>query len=148
MARDRRRRSGVDVGRGADLEGDTSVANEVREPSEFVALTHPGDVVDDAHAVSQSLGVAELHGLPYRRETKGFAGVDGHVEVLSLHEVKGAQVVRGGESDLGDREGEAAEALIAKGDGELGDDLAQVGLAHRRENGTTDDDAHLAARLL
>ena len=133
------RGAGVHVRGGTYLERDPTIANVVGEPTELVLAVNLLDVVDDAHSVAQSLGVTELHRLPDRRQPKGLARVNREVEVLSLDEVKGPKVLRRGEAIFGSRDVEAADAFVAKVDRELGDGLAQVGLAHGREDGAHDD---------
>ena len=82
--------AGVHVRGRADLERDSSVAHEVRQSPEVVVAVLFDDVVGDAHPVAEPFGVAELHGLPDRGQAEGLAGVDRHVKVLALHEMKGA----------------------------------------------------------
>jgi len=42
------------------------------------------------HPVAEPSAVTELHGLPDRGQAESLAGVDRHVKVLALHEMKGA----------------------------------------------------------
>ena len=54
----------VHVGSGAEFERHSSVAHELGESPEHLMARLASDVVDDAHAVPQSFGSAELQRLP------------------------------------------------------------------------------------
>ena len=132
--------AGAHVGGGAHLQGDAAVPDEGGQAAEVgLAVGAVLDVVDDAHAVAQALGPAELDGLPDRRQAEGLAGVDGHVEVLPLHVLEGVQVPGGREALLGAGDVEADHAEVPVAHGQLGD-LGGVGLlAHGRQQGAHDD---------
>jgi len=124
----------VHVGSGAELERHSSVAHELGETPEHLVTRHAADVVDDANAVPQSFGAAELQRLPNRRQSECLASVNGGVEVGALDELEriemsGRWVARFGAGDV-----EADHAFVAELDGEFGDFLAACRGAHRREN--------------
>ena len=92
------------------------------------------DVVDDAHAVAEPLGAAELHGLPDRRQPEGLAGVDRDVEVLRRDELEGVEVAGGRVAGLAAGDVEADHAGVAVAHGQLGDLGGVGGVAHGRDD--------------
>ncbi len=147
MSCDRRGGAGVHVGRRTHFEGDTTVANVVRETTEAVVAVLLVNVVGNAYPVTQALGVAELHGLPDRRETEVFARVNGEMKVFALDEVKCAQVLGRWKTILGSGNVKAADAFVAKVNGQLCDGLAERRLAHSGEQRANDDAVALVGRL-
>src|SRR5690606_29731063 len=81
----------------AQLQRDPAVTDERGETSELHvrrARADVCDVVDDAHAVSQPLGPAELQRLPDAGQAERLAGVNGDVEVLAPDVVERVEVPR------------------------------------------------------
>ena len=90
---DRRAHAGVDVRGRAQLEAGR--AGRGRTTARRPSCSSPGgagDVVDDAHTVTEPLGAAVLHRLPDRRQPERLAGVDGGVEVLAHHVLERVEV--------------------------------------------------------
>ena len=148
VRRDGARGAGVHVRRRADLEGDAAVAHEVGESTEVVVAVVLDDVVRDAHAVAQALGVAELHGLPDRRAARTPRRRGSSCGSPRAGRGERREVLRRWEAVLGSRDVEAADARVAEVDGQLRDRLAQVRLAHRREDGAHDDRVALGSASL
>ena len=147
MVRDRSRGARVHVRARAHLERHAPVADERRQPAKLHrAVIADVDVVDDADAVAQPLGAAELERLPDRRETERLAGVDRDVEVLATNAVEGVEVTRRPIPLLGTGDVEADHAGITPTNRTFGD-LDRAGrLAHRRdEQPHLDRPARLAA---
>ena len=116
----------------AHLERYPRIAHEVREPAELdVAVAVDDDVVDDAHAVPETVGAAELQRLPDRRQPERLARVDRDVEVLAHHVLERVEVPGGRIAGLGARDVEAAHAFVAPAHRELRDLQRQRGGAHR-----------------
>ena len=116
------RGAGVDVRRRAHLERHPAVADEAGQAAEDDLAVGPAlDVVDDADAVAEPLGAAELHRLPDRRQPEGLAGVDGDV-VVGLGDVaEGVEVAGRRRARLAAGDVEADDAGVAVAQRQLGD---------------------------
>ena len=114
--------AGVDVRGGAHLERHPPVADERGQPAELdLAVGVDRDVVDDAHAVAEPLGAADLQRLPDRRQPEGLAGVDGDVGVGLGDGAEGVEVAARRVAGLAAGDVEADDALVAVAQGDLGD---------------------------
>src|ERR1051326_3697187 len=120
------------VGRGAHLEADATIAHEGGEAAQaHVRFGTDIDVVDDANAVTEALGVAPLQRLPDRWQTERFAGVDREVEVRVVDELEGVEVAGRRETFLRSGDVEPDNSAVAVSDRELGDLYRPSELAHR-----------------
>ena len=96
----------------------------------FVRLEFNGDVLGDADAVAQAQGASVHQGGLDAFESGGFAGVDRGREVVLGQVGEGVLEPGRQEAVLGAGDVEADGAVVAVADGQLGDFLAAVGVAH------------------
>ena len=131
--------SGVHVRGRAHLERNPRVAHIGRQAAERgAAVWADHDVVDDADAVAEPLGVAPLDRLPDRGQAERLPGVQGGVEVLALHEMERVEVRRGRVARLGTGDVETGDPGVAIAHRELGDLIGACRLAHGCEKGADD----------
>ena len=134
------RGAGLHVGVRAQLERDPLVADVRREPAEVDrAVAVDGDVVDDADAVAEPVGAAPLDRLPDRGQPERLAGVDREVGVLALEVLERVEVPGGRVAGLGAGDVEPDHAVVAVGDGELGDLPRARLVPHRGQQLAYDD---------
>lgn len=90
--------TGLHVGRGAHLQRDASISDELGQPAQVSAFAVGADldVVDDAHAMAEPLGPAPLEGLPDTGQPERLARMDGEVGVLAPQVLEGVQMTVGG----------------------------------------------------
>ena len=79
-----------------------------------------GDVVNDAHAVAESLSPTELQCFPNGWQPECFASVNSGVEVLALHQLECIQMSSGWMPSLGTSDVKTHHAFVAKLHGKLG----------------------------
>src|SRR5687767_5135036 len=101
------------------------------QSTQFEAAILPNlDVVHDAHAMAKSFRAAPLKRLPDGWQAKRFAGMDGQVEVLLVHEVEGIQVTGWRKPRLGSGDIESKYALVAVPNSQLSNLHRACELAH------------------
>ena len=129
MLGDGRRRPGVDVGGRAHLERHPAVADERRQPAELgPALVVEPDVVDDAHAVAEALGPAELHASQIDGSPKASPAWIVMWLLASAIVPEGVEVPGRRVAGLAAGDVEADDARVAVAQGQLGDLLGVGGV--------------------
>ena len=118
---------------------------EASLPSDDAAVRAQGDVVDDSHAVPESLGAAPLERLPDRRKAERLAGVDREMEVLVGDEVEGVEVPRRRVAGLRPGDVEPDHSLVTMANRHLGDLDRARGLAHGGDDQPDRDRSPLGA---
>src|SRR2546430_44925 len=135
MRLERRRRAGVDVAGGTELERDTLVAHIGGERSKARDTAGlDGHVLDKPYPVSDAVRAADLQRLPDGARTEALAGVDGDREVLAVAQLERVEVLLRRMPCLLARDVEADDALVAIVDGEPRH-LERIGaIAHRADD--------------